>query len=626
MSIQILDSCFLGQNPLFSCIIFIKEAILTELPRSFNLKSKITMKNWLPLWILLIPILTIGKDQQRVDSLLRLVPQQKDSALIWTYRALFNTYVRKNPAQAKPYLDSALALANRTKISSNLQGYILYDQGKYNSGIGNYLPSVTEYEMAIDSFVKAKNKGMQEVCYNNMGVPLRHLGRLDEALECYMTSIRLSKELGDEEENRASAYVNIGNIHSELGNLKLSTEYFLKSESVCIEFDFPWCIAISRSNRATNFYKEKRYEEALELYFSSLKFFLENDYQVEAAEEYGHIGDVYFEKGETQKALKYYNDSFKEAEKINDMASMVIALRKLGNVRFEQNDYTDALYNYKKSLELALSNGAKVEAKDNLLMIAETYAAMGNYKAAYDYRAKHFISHDSIFQKVKIDQINKLEVQYQTEMKETEIALQKEEITTLNQKVEISNLRKGLYAGGMFSAFALSGLLFFGFRQRVKKNRLAREKQEEIYKQEIEHKKKELASQTLHLVQKSRFISELKDNLEKVKNSPEKFKVEFKRIVMLLKKQSAADKDWEVFKSYFSEVHQDFDEKLKSLNPKITDKELRLASYVKMGLNNTEIADILNVLPSSIHTSKYRLKQKLEIDKDLDFDSFIRGL
>ena len=91
------------------------------------------------------------------------------------------------------------------------------------------------------------------------------------------------------------------------------------------------------------------------------------------------------------------------------------------------------------------------------------------------------------------------------------------------------------------------------------------------------------------------------------------------------KEKSTADKDWEIFKSYFSEVHQDFDEKLKALSSKITDKELRLASYVKMGLNNNEIANILNVLPASIHTSKYRLKQKLNIDKDLDFDSFIKS-
>ncbi|WP_276391709.1 tetratricopeptide repeat protein [Eudoraea chungangensis] len=584
------------------------------------------MKKWPLLLLIIFPLLSSGQDQKRIDSLLRLIPKQKDTALIWTYRALFNSYIRKNPAKAKPYLDSALTLSLNTELSTNLHGYLLYDQGKYKTNIGHYLTAVRELEMAIDSFVKVKNKPMTELCYNNLGIPLKHLGRLKEAVESYMTSIKLSKDLGDNEYIRSAAYFNIGVIHSELENLELSNDYFQKTEKVCLEYDDPWCLAISRSNLATNYYKETKYNEALELYFSSLKFFIDNDYRVEAAEEYGHIGDVYLEIGETANALKYYNDSFNEARSINDQATMVTASRNIGNVFFEQDYFTMALKNYEESLHLALTNGAKVEAKDILLKIAETYAKIGNYKTAYEYGKKHFVAHDSIFQKEKIDQINELEVQYQTEMKETEIALQKEEIITLNQDVEISNLRKGMYAGGMFTALALSGLIFFGFRQRMKKNRLAREKQEAIYKQELAYKRKELASQTLHLVQKSRFIAELKDNLEKVKNSPEQFKIEFKRIVMLLKKQSAADKDWEVFKSYFSQVHENFEDQLKALCGRITDKELRLASYVKMGLNNNEIADILNVLPSSIHTSKYRLKQKLNIDKDLDFDSFIKSL
>jgi hypothetical protein len=63
----------------------------------------------------------------------------------------------------------------------------------------------------------------------------------------------------------------------------------------------------------------------------------------------------------------------------------------------------------------------------------------------------------------------------------------------------------------------------------------------------------------LHLVQKNAFIQELKDNLEKIKKVSELFRVEFRRLVMLLKKESAEEKDWEVFKSYFSEVHNNFD-------------------------------------------------------------------
>ncbi|MEO0901740.1 MAG: hypothetical protein AAFY00_06825 [Bacteroidota bacterium] len=139
---------------------------------------------------------------------------------------------------------------------------------------------------------------------------------------------------------------------------------------------------------------------------------------------------------------------------------------------------------------------------------------------------------DSIYNLKNGQRLSELQTIYETERKEVEIALQEEEIKTLNEKAKVDKLTKGIFAGGMASALALFGLSVFGYRQRIKRNRIAREKQEEIYKQEIEHKKKELASQTLHLVQKNTFIQELKENLENLKNSPDKFKAEFRRIVM----------------------------------------------------------------------------------------------
>ena len=215
---------------------------------------------------------------------------------------------------------------------------------------------------------------------------------------------------------------------------------------------------------------------------------------------------------------------------------------------------------------------------------------------------------------------------HETEKKEAEIALQDEEIKTLNAQAEDDKLTKTLYGIGMVSFLAIAGLLYFGFKQRIKKNKIAREKQEEIYKQEIAFKKKELTSQTLHLVQKSTFINELKENLEKIKQSPELFKVEFRRLVMLLKKESAEDKDWEVFKSYFSEVHNNFDNKIRNIATDITEKEIRLASFLRMNLSTKEIASMLNVLPDSVLKSKYRLKKKLAISKKDDLTEFLNTL
>ena len=316
------------------------------------------------------------------------------------------------------------------------------------------------------------------------------------------------------------------------------------------------------------------------------------------------------------------NYGHQELSDINE----VIYLYHLGNCHTHLKDYEKAESYLNRSIEVAKSGKIENELLNALQYRSFNNEQRGDFKAALlDYQASQKLT-DSLFTIEKGKQIKELQTIYETEKKEAEIALQNEEINTLNEKAKVDKLTKGLYAGGMASALALFGLSVFGYRQRIKKNRIAREKQEEIYKQEIAHKKKELASQTLHLVQKNTFIQELKENLENLKNSPEKFKVEFRRIVMLLKKQNASDKDWEVFKTYFSEVHNDFDQKLKTLYPDISEKEIRLAAFLRMNLTTKEIAATMNVLPDSILKSKYRLKKKLGLDKETDLTSFLNTL
>jgi len=301
-------------------------------------------------------------------------------------------------------------------------------------------------------------------------------------------------------------------------------------------------------------------------------------------------------------------------------------LAELGHAYTLKGDFSHGFDNLNKAITLADSIKVGNELQKGLLYRALAYEKNGQLENALrDLRRSQQLK-DSIFSLERAKQIDELQTIYETEKKEYAIALQEEEINTLNEKAKVDKLTKGLYAGGMFTFLTVSGLLFFSFRQRIKKNRIAREKQEEIYKQEIEHKKKELTSQTLHLVQKNTFIQELMENLENIKKSPELFKTEFRRIVMLLKKENASDKDWEVFKTYFADVHNDFDQKLKTLYADISEKEIRLAAFLRMNLTTKEIAATLNVLPDSILKSKYRLKKKLELDKKTDLTTFLNTL
>ncbi|NRA94398.1 MAG: hypothetical protein HRU26_17310 [Psychroserpens sp.] len=309
----------------------------------------------------------------------------------------------------------------------------------------------------------------------------------------------------------------------------------------------------------------------------------------------------------------------KESIRLDNKILENLGRKFLAQAYLDNNKYDLALLETSLVYEEEKERGVSDAYLNSLKLHAEALTLNNRSTEAVKVYKDYISTKDSIFTKDKEKEIANMRELYEAEKRETQIDL-------LEKDVAISNTQKTMYRIGMLSFIMIAGLLYFGFTQRIKKNKIAREKQEEIFRQEIEFKKKELATQTLHLVQKNTFLQELKDNLEKIKKSPELFKVEFRRIVMLLKKQNAEDKDWEVFKSYFTEVHNNFDNKIKSISSEITEKEIRLASFLRMNLSTKEIASMLNVLPDSVLKSKYRLKKKLNLDKEDDLTQFLNTL
>jgi len=338
------------------------------------------------------------------------------------------------------------------------------------------------------------------------------------------------------------------------------------------------------------------------------------------------LAKYYVKKNDMARAQSLFKESLGIADSLNQIGNVVDNQLELAEIALQENSLNEAKSWSQQALTLSKKTDLLEDQAQAYQLLSKIALREDKQGDALNYFKQYKIVNDSIYNIENGQRLSELQTIYETEKKEAEIALQEEEINTLNAKAKVDKLTKGLYAGGMASALALSGLLVFGYRQKMKKNKVEREKQEEIYKQEIAHKKKELASQTLHLVQKNTFIQELMENLENIKNSPEKFKMEFRRIVMLLKKENASDKDWEVFKTYFAEVHNDFDQKLKTIYPDISEKEIRLAAFLRMNLTTKEIAATLNVLPDSILKSKYRLKKKLGLDKATDLNDFLNSI
>ncbi len=479
------------------------------------------------------------------------------------------------------------------------------EENRENSDLGKFDLRGSEYEVLGEIYFE---KGSYKI-----------------ALEHTLSALRFFEDISDEVRT-ADALKQLADIEFQLENYESSMEYAEKAISIYRKHDDK--IYLSYANNTAGLSAEKLGNNSLaqKHFDESIALAREMNVQTMISQSLNDLARLHYNKGEYSTSRALLNESLKISSQQDIKLNQTEALQEMSNLDLKEGKLEQALSHINKAIDISKGIGALPTLRDAIKTRAEIRSGMNQNNLAYkDLQEFHSLS-DSIYSTRKSQQIEELKTIYETEKKETEITLQEREIHNLNQEIEISNLKKGLYAGGMFTFVAVSGLLFFGFKQRMKKNRIEREKQEEIYKQEISHKKKELTSQTLHLVQKNTFIQELMENLENIKRSPEKFKMEFRRIVMLLKKENASDKDWEVFKTYFSQVHNDFDQKLKTISPEVSEKEIRLAAFLRMNLTTKEIAATLNVMPDSILKSKYRLKKKLGLDKETDLTGFLNTL
>lgn len=548
--------------------------------------------------------------------------EENDSIKLFHYNDLFLKHIYKSPEKSKNYLDSIVLISTK---SNNLlyKGITELNRGIYFRRKEDNKKAKEYIQNSIDIFTKIDDKSRLITAYERLSGIHRNLGKFDAAMENQMSAIKIKKDLGYADYLFSTNYVSLGSIHGRARNFDESTKYFLKAEKIFLEHNKSKNLTTVYNNLGLNHKYTGETDIAIEYYQKAISLNTELNDQYKLALNYSNIGNVFAQRSEFNKAKYYYQKSLSAAKVSKNTSAESRVINNLGKVSLESKDYQSAITYLQKAYEMSRTSGRLKGELRNVNNLSTAYLGLGNYKKAYEYSQTARLLTDSLWNKESGERIAKLEVKYETEKKETALKLQEEEIKSLNATAKNDKLVKIIYGGGAIAGIALSGLLFFGFRQRMKKNKIEREKQEEIYKQQILFKQKELTSQTLHLVQKNTFLRELKENLENLKNSPEKFKIEFKRIVMLLKKESATDRDWEVFKSYFSEVHNDFDTKLKSLSNAITEKDLRLASFIKMNLSTKEIAAILNVLPESVLTSKYRLKKKLEIDKETDIYNFL---
>lgn len=205
-------------------------------------------------------------------------------------------------------------------------------------------------------------------------------------------------------------------------------------------------------------------------------------------------------------------------------------------------------------------------------------------------------------------------------------------IMATGEMTSSENLQMALEAGAW--DYIRKPIDFVELKARIQASLRLKAQQEEIRRllsNEIDLKNRKLSTTSMLIVEKNSVIQRFHEDLNELAKPIEeagtvKEEVVLNQINQIKKRllhHLELDDSWSTFKLHFEDVHPNFFQSLLDRGDDISQKDLKLCAYLKLGMDTKEIANLLNVTPASIRTAMYRLKKRLETKEEESLRDFL---
>ena len=459
-----------------------------------------------------------------------------------------------------------------------IMGNVYFQIQKYENAEKFYNEALENFKLFDSDYEDEKYFGIN-VSLQNIALVKRDQGDLESALQLLNQVLERRKEYANKEYanpvDLLSSHVTLVDFFRVAGNEELLLEnlnkikayyesYLLSNSEINLEYE----LNFSTANRlyASFLSSEGRYEESLEYLFSNKR--LLKDLPLETSKVNSEISNIYYLLGMTGKSKDLILENF-NSEQLNN-------IEKLKSFKLLERIYTD-----EKSIENLLS------VKDSIIFYNELPI--------------------NTFQE---EEFNRLENLILISEKQNDLNVSK--IRT-NRVVLIS-----IISVSILSLILLS-LKFNYDIQKERNNNLSIEKNK--ITNELDMKKRELFS-------KINFISQRNDYLNKIReqiNTDPLASDNMKKLEAEIESVTVSEKAYQEFDKMFSAVYPNFYKRLNKIT-RLSQTDIRLASYIKMNHSNNEISRISGISLRTVESQRYRLSKKLQLNKGQDLNQYISNI
>ena len=159
-------------------------------------------------------------------------------------------------------------------------------------------------------------------------------------------------------------------------------------------------------------------------------------------------------------------------------------------------------------------------------------------------------------------------------------------------------------------------------RYKNRQRKFEKEKEKEV----LDAQAREISSYSLLVSNKNKLLKQILELNTQARQDKEHTTKALAKIDEIITGIFNVDEEWENFKVHFDKVHPHFFKKLKRMCNDLTEENLRMSAYIKIGMSTKQIAQLLHIEEMSVAVSRHRIKKKLKLPEKESIISFIRAL
>lgn len=570
--------------------------------------------------------------EKRVDSIKLLIDQSQNSEQkILQYSNLSEAFKTSNLDSAIYYAKGGLKLSESSnfkigtaQLSANLGSYYI-KQNNLDSAKVNYSRARDNFRDTDSLFSYTQNTmrlGNINLAQNN------HI----EALKLYQECLTISRDnlyhtlIPHLYNNIGLVYKQIEEFDDAKDNFNQAYNLFLENEDEANSVYPLYNIALIESIIGND-------EDAIIGYLNLTSYHLKTENWVSLASVYNSISEIYLKNGDYVRAREYLemalnamddkSDSFNSGPSSFYKASIYANAAEL---YFKESEIDLAKKYAFRGIKVSLDNSYKRNVFKSAKILAEIYDNEKQTDSSLNYHKVYIDYYEQYQDEDDIKLITKLKMQ-----NEFDEILRQNEIERIYQEAAYKNRELKFMAVSGFAVLLaiILILLYVNQRNRNAKLKLKEENlllEQKKLNQDLDYKKKELVSNMMYLMEKNEFITTISKKLIELKPDAKKDNKDLIQQIINEIRMNSSAKMWDEFEIRFKEVHKDFYNELHKAHPDLTLNEVKICAFLRLNMSTKEISAITHQSVKSINMARFRLRKKLDIDRDENLIAYLKSL